>query len=288
MKNLNKILLIFICTVLCTSCEKHIVEYRATPIEDATTAQFQLHYMVPTTTGTANNINKVELNGALLTNETTPLSTYNFIPSGAVGRFFSTEPGNVNLKLYKGAVTSLELAYDRDFELPAGKYNVIVHDFSKPPVIIKNETPYPKVITDHTGTNAWVKFYNLLYEKPGEPTPLKLQYQFQYTVDNETGEKSEWANLGKPVAFGEATGWEAVTVNKTVEVSEGLARIDYRIRLIGADGSDQGSLQVQNASGKMVDYADWWNAYIGRVYHHMLAGYRTAAPIASVRQATAL
>ncbi|MFC3200111.1 hypothetical protein ACFOET_20995 [Parapedobacter deserti] len=288
MKTLDKLILALICTFLCTACEKNVVEYPATPISDETTAQFQLHYMVPVTSGTVNNINKVELNGALLANETAPLATYNFIPSGAVGKFYATNPGTVNLKLYRGPASSLTLAYDRDFDLPAGKYNVIVHDFDMPPVIVKNEVPYPTVVTEHTGTTAWVKFYNFLYETPGVPTPLRLQYQFQYITDNETGEKSEWADLGNAVSFGEATGWEPVTVNKTVEISAGTARIDYRIRLIGEDGSDQGSLIVQNAAGNIVNYSDWWNAAIGRVYHHMLAGYRVATPTSSVRVATAL
>ncbi|WP_270088711.1 hypothetical protein [Sphingobacterium sp. SYP-B4668] len=288
MKNLNKLLLILTCVLFSTACEKHVVEYKATLVDDETTAQFQIFYMVPLTTGTANNINKVELNGELLTNETTPLSTYNFIPSGAVGRFFTTKPGAVSLKLYRGAVNSLTLAYDQSFDLPAGKYNLVVHDFNKPPVIIKNETPYPKVTTEFTGTTAWVKFSNFLYETTGVPTSLKLQYQFQYIVDNTTNQKSDWANLGPPVAFGEATGWEPVTVNKTVEISSGSARIDYRIRLIGADGSDQGSLKVRNSAGNMIDYADWWNANIGRIYLHTLAGFRAATPIASVRSAGVL
>lgn len=288
MRNLNKLLIILVFVLLGTACEKNVVEYDAELIDDETTAQFQLFYMAPVTTGTANNINKVELNGELLANETTPLAVYNFIPSGAVSRFFTTKPGTVNLKLHRGAVNNLTLAYDQNFDLPAGKYNVFVHDFSKPPVLIKNETPYPSVTTEFTGTTAWVKFCNFLYETATVPTTLKLQYQFQYVVDNTTGEKSAWANLGKPVAFGEATGWEPVTVNKTVEISAGTARIDYRIRLIGADGSDQGSLRVRNSAGTMVDYSDWWNANIGRVYMHTLAGNRAATPIASVKQATAL
>ena len=288
MKNITIKLLILGGMLFGAACEKNVVEYGATPISDEATAQFQLHYMVPSATGTANSINKVELNGQLLTNETAPLLTYNLIPSGTVGRFFVTEPGSVNLKLHKGPASDLTLVYDQDFELPAGKYNVIVHDFDAPPIIIDNEAPYPKVITEYTGTTAWVKFYNLLYETPGEPTDLRLQYQFQYTTDNDTGEKSDWANLGEPVAFGEATGWEPVTVNKTVEISQGTARIDYRIRLIGDDGSDQGSLVLQNAAGNMVDYSDWWNAGVGRVYHHMLAGCRATEPTAGVRLATAL
>jgi hypothetical protein len=288
MKNIGKILLISISALLAFACEKNVVEYRATPIDDETTAQFQLHYMVPIATGTVNNINRVELNGQLLTNETSPLAAYNFIPSGAVGKFFATQPGRVNLKLYRGAVENLTLAYDHDFELPGGKYNVVVHDFEKAPALFKNDAPYPTITTEYTGTTAWVKFYNFLYETPGVPTPLKLQYQFQYTKDNTTGEKSEWENLGNPVAFGEATGWHPVTVNKTVVISAGSARIDYRIRLIGPDGSDQGSLTVRNSAGNMVNYSDWWTAAIGRVYHHMLAGYRAATPVSGVRVATAL
>lgn len=287
MKYLNKLMLLLVCTVF-AGCEKHVIQYRGEQISDETVAQFQIHYMVPTTAGATNNINRVELNGKMLSNETTPLVTYNFLPSGSVGRFFATEPGKQSIKLYRGAVNDLTLVYERDFDLPAGKYNVIVHDFDAPPIIIKQEVPYPKVITEHTGATAWVKFYNVLYEEPGVPTPLTLQYQYQYTVDNATAEKSEWLNLGQPVSFGEATGWEPVPVNKTVEVSAGTARIDYRIRVIGSDGSDQGSLMVRNASGNMVEYSDWWNATIGRVVHHMYAGYRTTTPIAGVRQGFAL
>lgn len=72
MKNLVKIGLLFLVVCISVSCEKHVVEYAATPINDETDAQFQLHYMVPIATGTANNINKVELNDQLLTNETAP------------------------------------------------------------------------------------------------------------------------------------------------------------------------------------------------------------------------
>jgi hypothetical protein len=286
MKTLNNIILIFLSIIMFSACEKNVVEYDAELIDESTTAQFQIYYMVPMVTGTANNINRVELNNQLLTNETTPLNTYNFIPSGAVSKFFTTTPGDVNLKLFRGAATNLTLAYDQNFDLPAGKYNLVVHDFNKPPILVRYDMPLPSVTTEFTGTTAWVKFSNFLYESTGVPTTSKIQYQFQYILDNATGQKSQWANLGQAVAFGESTGWEPVTVNKLEEISVGTARIDYRIRIIGADGSDQGSLIVRNSAGNMVDYSDWWNAQIGRVYHHNLAGYRTITPIASIRQFT--
>lgn len=288
MKKIHKLLTFVVALIFLASCEKNVVEYPAEKISDET-PQFQLFYMVPLATGTANNINKVELNGQLLTNETAPLSTFNFIPSGAVSKFFTAKPGTSNLKLYKGTVANLALAYDQDVNLPAGKHNLFIHDFNKPPVILVHPTPLPSITTEFTGTTAWIRFINLMYEKAGVPTDLKLQYQWQYTTDNETSTKSDWFNLGEPVAFGEATGWEPVTVNKTVEISAGTARIDYRIRLIGADGSDKGSLQVRTTANKLVDYTDWWNAQIGRVYNHVFAGYRDATSLGvAIRQSTVL
>lgn len=285
MKKINSFLLIFLSIFLLNSCEKHVVEYKSDPIDETKLALFQIYYMVPLTSGVANNINKVELNGKLLANETTPLNTFNFIPSGAVSKFFTAEPGKVNLKLYRGAVTSLTLAYNQDIDLPAGRYILVVHDFNKPPVLVNYEIPFPTTVTENTGTTAWIKFSNFLYESEGVPTNLKLQYQFQYTVDNATGQKSEWLNLGKPVSFGESTGWEPVVVNKTVENSAGTARIDYRIRLIGPDGSDQGNLTLAGSTaGSVVEYSDWWNAQIGRIYHHCFAGYRFSTPTVSVKQ----
>lgn len=286
MKTINNIILIFLSIFLFASCEKNVVEYKADPVQDENTVFFQIYYLVPIATGTANNINKIELNGQLLTNQTTPLAVNNFVPSGAVSKFFTTKPGNVNLKLYRGAVTNLTLAYDQTFNLPAGRYNLVVHDFDKPPVLVEHHLPLPTTTTEFTGTTSWIKFSNFLYETAGVPTDKKLQYQWQYIVDNATGAKSEWANLGKPVSFGESTGWEPVVVNKTVVISAGTGRIDYRIRVIGADGSDQGNLVVRNSTGNMVDYADWWNAVIGRVYHHNFSGYRAATPIASIKQFT--
>ncbi|MGN6165560.1 MAG: hypothetical protein ACTHOF_13565 [Flavisolibacter sp.] len=289
MKNIAKLLsLFFILVAVCSSCEKHVIEYDSYNLpKDA--AEFQLHYFVPVVTGAANNITRVEINNKLYANNTTPIVPYNAIPSGGVGLFFTAPSGTTNIKLYKGA--DEELVFDQDCTLMPGKQNVFVYDFNKPPVVIDNGYPYDKITTDSTGTFAWVKFYNFLFETPGVTTPLKLQYQYQYNIDPGTGpaytnQKSDWINLGQPVSFGESTGWELVPVIKSADrlVTQGTERIDYRIRVIGANGEDLGPLQVRNSSGNMVDYADWWNATIGRHMHHILAGYRAATPTSSVRQ----
>jgi len=93
-----KYLSLVVAVTLVTSCEKHEVEFLATPIDNM--AELQLHYMNPVTAVAANNIMRVELNGKLVANEKAPLNTYNTVPSGAVGRFYAVNPGNVNIKLY--------------------------------------------------------------------------------------------------------------------------------------------------------------------------------------------
>lgn len=271
-------------TAIAVSCKKNVIEYNGEFI-DENTAEFQLHYFVPVVADIANNIYKIELNNKLLTNNTSPLLTYNALPSANTGMFFTTAPGNANIKLYKGSDTVL--TYDQNVNLTAGKQNVFIYDYSKPPIVFDNQFPYPRNVTEHTDSTAWVKFYNFMYEAEGQPTTLKLQYQYQYTMNVETGVKSDWLNVGNAVSFGEATSWEPVRVIKSVELSSSYARIDYRIRLIGSDGSDQGSLQIINASNRFVNYSDYWTAYVGRAYHHVLSGIRTNAPRTAVRQFTA-
>lgn len=287
MKHL-KYLFLFAVAATFFSCKKDVIEYNTTPVTDQ--AEFQLHYMVPVLSGVANNIYKVEINGELYANNTSPLSTYNAIPSGSVGKFFVTKPGVNNIKLYRG--TNLELIYDQNVTLVKGKQNVFVHSYTQPPTVIDAGYPFTSVLTDSTAKVAWVRFYNFLYETQDVPTTLKLQYQRQYVVAYATPTypevKSDWINVGKPVSFGEATDWEQVDVNKTVFISSGLARIDYRIRVIGANGSDQGSLQVMNNSNLFLDYSDFWNASIGRRYMHILSGFRAAKPTSAVRQFTSL
>jgi hypothetical protein len=289
-KNISAILLL----VTAFSCQKHVVEYDTTPIGDA--AELQLHYFVPVAAVDSNNIYKIEMNGMVYENGTTSsagvyspavvLSTYNAVPSGSTARVYTTTPGQNNIKLYAGK--TFRPVYDQNVTLAKGKQNVFVYDFNKPPVVFDNGFPYPKNVTAHSDSTAWVKFYNFLYENGTTPTTLKLQYQYQYTKDVVAKVKSDWLNLGQPVSFGETTGWQPVPVIKEVELSSGSARIDYRIRMIGPGGEDLGSLKVINASNAFIDYADFWTASIGRAYHHVLSGIRTIAPRTAVRQFTAL
>jgi len=130
-----KYLSLILAVTLVASCEKEPIEYDANPI--GAMAEFQLHYVVPVSTSSANNITKVEINGQLFANNTAPLSTYNAIPNGSAGRFYFVNPGTVNIKMYQGTNMDV-LVYDQTTTLTVGKQNVFIHGFNQPPVVIDN------------------------------------------------------------------------------------------------------------------------------------------------------
>lgn len=276
-----KYLSLILAVTLMVSCEKNEIEYDTTPIGEV--AEFQLHYIVPVTAVAANNITKVEINNQLYANNKAPLNTYNAIPGGGVGRFYTVNPGSVNIKMYQGVAMDV-LVYDQNVTLTVGKQNVFIHDFNLPPVVIDNEYPYIRRETVETDTTQWVKFYNFLYETAGVPTTLKLQYQYM------SHRTTQLVNIGEPVAFGETTGWQQVLLLKLPNelVTAGSRRIDYRIKVVDDAGNIVGDLQIRNSSGTYVNYADYWTGTIGRRYHHIFSGMRAAAPASAVRVFTAL
>jgi len=274
-----KYLSLVLLVALAFACKKQEIEYKTTTIKGL--AEFQLHYFVPVNAVAANYINTVKINDSLYASVKAPLSTYNAIPNGAVGKFYTVVPGTVNIKMYQGTAGDV-LVYNQNVTLTLGKQNVFVHDFNLPPVVFDNGFPYVGNITDNTDSICWVKFYNFLYESAGVPTPLLLQYQ---CIDQRNA--AALVNIGPPIAFGQSTGWQPVKIVKSVFNSAGSNRVDYRIKVIDANGNVVGDLQIKPAA-VFVSYADFWTGFIGRRYHHVLSGMRTTTPSAAVRVFTAL
>ena len=305
MKKIKYISIALLATSFMGSCEKMEVDYDAIPVGDDM-AQFQIGHYTPITTSAENNIYKVELDGKLLANNTNVLKYYNTIPGAS--RFYYAKPGKANLKLYQG--TDLKLVFDQDITLIKGKQNVIVHDYNASPIILERnfDIPYPldpSKATFDTDTIGYIRFINLMYENEGQPTTMKLQYQYQYAlhplytnadkdaglipdgkkVGDATGDatKSAWLNLGSPVAFGESTGFQPVPVKKTTYIAQGAARIDFRIVVTAANGGVPGETVMDNVdwllkvNGKL--YTDYWNITIGRYTTHYFAGLRNKATV---------
>lgn len=311
MKTLKYMGMILTTAFLVMSCEKHEIEFDSRPADGVALVQF--HNEIPVPTGTAYNFLKVELNGVDVTNGNyVTLSSWNTIPT-ALGRYYSTNTGQATIKLYQG--TALNLVYEQTVNLNAGKQGLILYDYSKPPLVITEPDNFiPDRPSYDTDTIEYVRFFNLMRESPEVDSDLKLQYQYQYTLhplytlDDEaagtipegkkvgetTGDatKSDWLNLGEPVAFGEDTGWQLVPVKKASYVTQGSARVDFRIKVTqgGVEGTtmtagDNLLICYDRSSARSVTgYTDYWTGTVGRRYYHFFSGYRAVTPGVDIAQ----
>jgi hypothetical protein len=265
MKIVKYISSLFAIALLFAACDKKEVELDFRPA--AGMAQFQLHYMVPVTSGVSTEyIYRVDINDVNISNDQWSISTYNGQPGSNVGEFFVAQPGKNNIKLYQRVSSKDTLVYNQDATFTSGTQTVIVYDFHQPPIVTEWNVPENTGKSYDTDTIGYIKFHNLMFETPAVPktedapeipavpTTLKLQYQFRYIlhplytiademagtipegkkVGNYTGDtkKSKWANLGPALAFGENTGWVKVPVKKSEYVTSGYATIDYRILVV--------------------------------------------------------
>ena len=309
MKKIKNIGLILTVALLATSCEKNEIVFDSRPVDGLALVQF--HNEIPVPSGSAFNFLKVELNGIDVTNENrVTLDSWNAIPArnngDYLGRYYTTTPGTATIKLYQG--TALKLVYEQSVNLQAGKQNLILYDFNKPPLVVTEPDNFiPDRQSFDTDTIEYVRFFNLLRESPGVESPLKLQYQYQYTINplytladeaagkipagKEVGDavpaadqvKSAWLNMGGPLAFGENTGWQLVPIKKTGYVTQGSARVDYRVKVVqgGVEGETMTAgdnlLICYNRSGSKQNngYTDYWLGTIGRRYYHFFSGYRS-------------
>jgi hypothetical protein len=309
MKKLKYLSIILVTAFVVMSCEKHEIVFDSRPASDVALVQF--HNEIPVPSGTAYNFLKVELNGIDVTNENrVTLSSYNSIPT-QLGRYYATSTGTATVKLYQG--TAKNLVYEQSVNLKAGKQGVIIYDYNQPPLTIEEPDNYvPDRASFDTDTIEYVRFFNLMREDATTASNLKLQYQYEYTVHplytledeakkaipagkkvgDATGDatKSGWLNLGAPVAFGEDTGWQIVPVKKVTYVSQGTARIDYRIKVVegGVEGvsmTADGLLRCYDRSAARITTdgcSDYWNTAattaVGRRFYHFFSGYRAVAP----------
>jgi hypothetical protein len=305
MKKLKYLSFILLTAFVVMSCEKHEITFDSRSASDVALVQF--HNEIPVPSGTAYNFLKVELNGIDVThgNKVT-LSSWNTIPD-QLGRYYSTSTGTATVKLYQG--TAMNLVYEQSVTLNAGKQGVILYDYNQPPFVVPEPDNYiPDRASYDTDTVGYVRFFNLMREDPTTPSNLKLQYQYDYLihplytladeandsipagkkVGDATGDtrRSGWLNLGPPVAFGENTDWQIIPIKKASYVSQGTARIEYRIQVAegGVEGVtmeakdhllicyDRGDARIANG------YTDYWTEGVGRRYHHFFSGYRAVTP----------
>ena len=259
---------ISICLVdlLFASCDNKDIDFNEDPVTDQ--AQIQVAYMCPKKAETANYIYTVVINGVeYCNNGSSFLATYNYVPSGAVGLFYTVKPGDVNIRFLnkKG-----EEVYNTNINVASGsKQMVVVYDFAQAPAIVPFKEPLKFPGVAETGNKCSVRLYNFLFESEGVPMTDKIQLGLQNT------ETKEYAPVGEPIAFGQATEFIPVDIDKEKGSgfnTSGYQRRDICIYRIGADGENKGVIQYTKSTGATAGFTDYWNWYIGRGYLEFMRG----------------
>ena len=259
---------ISICLValLFASCDNKDIDFNEDPVTDQ--AQIQVAYMCPKKAETANYIYTVVINGVeYCNNGSSFLATYNYGPSGAVGLFYTVKPGDVNIRFLnkKG-----EEVYNTNINVASGsKQMVVVYDFAQAPAIVPFKEPLKFPGVAETGNKCSVRLYNFLFESEGVPMTDKIQLGLQNT------ETKEYAPVGEPIAFGQATEFIPVDIDKEKGSgfnTSGYQRRDICIYRIGADGENKGVIQYTKSTGATAGFTDYWNWYIGRGYLEFMRG----------------
>lgn len=287
MKFLKYIFIAFASMVALASCEKHDLGYDMEQV-NADKALVAIYRLIPEATLTATRMYRVDIDDQPLWQDNyTYLATRGMKPSQA--RHYIMEPGVHNIKCYLQDGT---LYYEGNFTAIKGMQHLCITNLNADPVVIDNNAEYPTEVTAHTAESVYVRFTNLMYEDENYTIPeYKLQYWYQDPTD------LEWYPASDPIGFGEASSWYRVHVdqfadersgesgtgssrkwaNNRVEhtVSAGYCTIYFKLKMIGADGSDLGWFTYDRKGGEpTTEYKDYWTMYIGRTQYHYMRGCR--------------
>lgn len=265
-----KYISICLLAVLAASCGKEDIKYK---IDDLPTdmAQIQVGYMCPKTAITANYVYTVVINGQKYSNNGSSfLATYNYVPSAGVGLFYAVKAGNVSIQFLDSKGNEM---YNQTFNVATGsKQMVVVYDLTKAPAIVPYQEPRKFAGVADTGDSCSMRLYNFLFESEGVPMTDKIQLGIQNT------ETKEYEPVGTPIAFGEATDFIPVKIDKlgpggTGMNSAGGQRRDVCIFRIDAQtGENKGQIKYTNSKGKEASFTGYWTWYVGRGYLDFMRG----------------
>lgn len=274
MKSIKYLMLAVASVFMLTSCgEKNVDDDAPWVTVNNNQAQVQILLEAPVVNNTSNYVYKIEMAGkTYVNNGAAILQPYNGTPGGSTGLYYTIPAGKNHLKLYN----KTEVVFDQEFNVEGGKkYQVVVAELDKAPCVI--ECPaIPNFTTTNTAEYSCVRFYNFMWETAGVRPDYKLQLRLQ------NDETKEYENIGKPIAFGEASEWIVIPVHKTIFNSSGYQTKYCDVVKVNADGSEE-PLSYLNSSGKeQAKWTDYWTQYIGRGYCWIIRGVRneTIAPVA--------
>lgn len=144
------------------SCEKNVITYNKTDLDENQFAQIRLVYDLPTVTNTVHNITRLKYNDQLYSEVGTPLGS---IFPNSMAKYHKIPVGANKVDAYKSATKDV-LAYSSNFTIEKGKWSAFIYNETQPPFMVQDPEEYD---SGHpwADTLAYVRFVNLFHKADG-------------------------------------------------------------------------------------------------------------------------
>lgn len=262
MKKIYTIITLLV-VLMASSCDKNVIEYNATSIDENTQSQIRFVYALNTLAAGAPNITRLKYNGVTVSEVSTAVGA--FLPGTA--KYHVVPKGPLAINTYTG--TTKDVAqYTRSITIQQGRWNAFVHSLTADPLMLQVPNVLPTVLWDPwVDTACTIQFVNLLYDAAGTAGygSLTLKVRRGTSSANYT-----YTTIGT-AAFGAATElvkFKFLKANTSVGGTESsLAFVLYN--------SDATVFKTFSTGTTLADYASTgWSLTKGRNYVVFLNGLK--------------
>lgn len=186
------------------SCEKNVITYNKTDLDENQFAQIRLVYDLPTVTNTVHNITRLKYNDQLYSEVGTPLGS---IFPNSMAKYHKIPVGANKVDAYKSATKDV-LAYSSNFTIEKGKWSAFIYNETQPPFMVQDPEEYD---TGHpwADTLAYVRFVNLFHKADGVTPYGKLTLKVLRIVNG----NNVWVDVAT-CGFKEASTYNPIKLNR--------------------------------------------------------------------------
>ncbi len=186
------------------SCEKNVITYNATDLDQDQFAQIRLVYDLPIVTSTTHNITMLKYNDQLYSQVSTALGS---IFPNSMAKYHRIPVGSNKVDAYKGAAKDV-LAYTSNFTIEKGKWSAFIYQENQPPLLVQDPEEY---VTGHpwADTVAYVRFVNLFHKADGVTPYGRLTLKVERIVNGVT----QWVDVAT-CDYKEASTYNPIKLNR--------------------------------------------------------------------------
>lgn len=144
------------------SCEKNVITYPTTDLNQNTYAQIRLVYDLPIVSSSTHNITRLKYNDILYSQVGTALGS---ILPNSTAKYHAVPVGALKVEAFKTSTMDV-VAYTNTFNIAKGKWSAFIYNETQPPLLVQDPEEYQ---TGHpwNDTLTYIRFVNLFHKADG-------------------------------------------------------------------------------------------------------------------------